>query len=169
MEQFFKELWAGITDMAEGLTSFVGLDHWIRRIAKKHSLEDLGVDVDKIVKEARDVYYRGSNLVDMIADIKSKYETGGFNLSGTAAIELGKKRRKTSSKLAKANNLNNRINSNFNQISLYTDTLNDPNRSISDRNSGTETDRDIQNKIKDLKKENEDYVSQIEQISKETH
>lgn len=169
MEEFFRELWAGITDLAEGLTSFVGLDHWIRRVAKKHSLADLGVDVDKIVKEARNLYYKGSNLVDMISDIKSRYETGGFNLSGEAAIQLGKKRKRISSNLTRANNLNNMINSNFNQISLYTDELNDPNRRISDRNTGQDTDRDIYNKIKDLNKENENYVSQIEKISKETH
>lgn len=169
MEEFFKELWAGITDLTEGLTSFVGLDHWIRKIARKHSLNDLGVDVDKIVKEARNLYYKGSNLVDMIADIKSKYDTGGFNLSGEAAIALGRKRNKTSRNLVAANNLNNKINSNYNQINMHTDTLKDSNRSISDRNSGIEPDRDIVNKIKELNKENEDYVSQIEQISKETH
>lgn len=169
MEEFFKELWAGITDLAEGLTSFVGLDHWIRRVAKKHSLSDLGVDVDKIVKEARNLYYKGSNLVDMIADIKSRYETGGFNLSGEAAVALGKKRRKFSNNLAKANNLSNMVNSNINQINLYADELNDPNRKISDRNTGQETDRKIYDKIKELNKENENYVSQIEKISKETH
>lgn len=169
MNEFWKELLSLGQDILEGVSSFIGVDNWIRKIAKKTSIEKLGFDVNKIISDAKSLYLKGNNLLDIVMNLKSKYDTGGYNLSGEAAVKLGKKRDEITKKATKVNNLNNLVSSNLNMINTYTDTLNDNNRSRSDRKYGIENDKTLVDRINKLQKENQNYVSQIEQISKETH
>lgn len=169
MAGFWSELGGFTLDAIEGISSFVGLDNWLRRITKQANFHGMKLDVEKVIKDAKRLYNQGNSVIDILTTLKSNYDTGGYNLSGDAAIKLGAKRKKINEALTKANKINNLVAGNLDKLNMYTDTLNNPSRSMSDRMTGDETDNDIKNKIKLLEKENKDYVSQIERISKEAH